>query len=94
MDKTHLAPGAYERRAQGLGKEHDETAIDSDEDFLSTHLPSRPVSAMDQNAHPSQRKPHKIVLCFDGTGNKFHGDGEAGARSTWRGGVQIVDWRR
>jgi len=23
---------------------------------------------------PSRSKPHKIVLCFDGTGNKFHGD--------------------
>lgn len=22
----------------------------------------------------SHRKPRKIVLCFDGTGNKFHGD--------------------
>ncbi|KAL1836746.1 hypothetical protein VTJ49DRAFT_4721 [Mycothermus thermophilus] len=48
-------------------------------DFLSTHLPSRPVTPMEPDqAAPStvdaQRKPRKIVLCFDGTGNKFHGD--------------------
>jgi uncharacterized protein (DUF2235 family) len=34
---------------------------------------------MDPENHPRassahHRKPRKIVLCFDGTGNKFHGD--------------------
>jgi uncharacterized protein (DUF2235 family) len=52
--------------------------MDHDQDFFSTHVPSRPVTPAD--AEPSsrpataQRRPRKIVLCFDGTGNKFHGD--------------------
>lgn len=29
----------------------------------------------DMSAAPGRRhKPHKLVLCFDGTGNKFHGN--------------------
>lgn len=28
----------------------------------------------ERNARAPQRKSRKIVLCFDGTGNKFHGD--------------------
>jgi uncharacterized protein (DUF2235 family) len=27
-----------------------------------------------QHQRPPRNKPRKIVLCFDGTGNKFHGD--------------------
>lgn len=55
-----------------------EKRMDHDQDFFSTHVPSRPVTSAD--AEPSsrpataQRRPRKIVLCFDGTGNKFHGD--------------------
>lgn len=50
--------------------------------FLSTPAPSRapapsPRPTMHRNvsAAPGQRhKPRKLVLCFDGTGNKFHGN--------------------
>ncbi|KAK3949466.1 hypothetical protein QBC32DRAFT_400207 [Pseudoneurospora amorphoporcata] len=50
------------------------------EDYFSTHLPSRPVTpmgGMDDNKDPRtgrHHRPRKIVLCFDGTGNKFQGD--------------------
>lgn len=48
------------------------------EDYFSTHLPSRPVTpiGMDNKDPRTGRhhKPRKIVLCFDGTGNKFQGD--------------------
>jgi hypothetical protein len=49
------------------------------EETFSHHIPSRPATAMDaeREHHPPRTprsKPHKIVLCFDGTGNKFHGD--------------------
>jgi uncharacterized protein (DUF2235 family) len=29
---------------------------------------------MEKHAYGAHRKPRKIVLCFDGTGNKFQGD--------------------
>lgn len=29
---------------------------------------------MGANAHRHEHKHRKLVLCFDGTGNKFHGD--------------------
>jgi len=50
------------------------------EETLSQHMPTRPPTAMDNgekeyHPHRSPRgKPHKIVPCFDGTGNKFQGD--------------------
>ncbi|KAK0750186.1 hypothetical protein B0T18DRAFT_408405 [Schizothecium vesticola] len=50
------------------------------EETLSYHMPTRPPTVTDNgekeyHPHRSPRgKPYMIVLCFDGTGNKFHGD--------------------
>lgn len=55
--------------------------VDAPEEFFSTHLPSRAATPIITDRHhhrhhqaSSHRGPRKIVLCFDGTGNKFHGD--------------------
>ncbi|KAK4222604.1 hypothetical protein QBC38DRAFT_489493 [Podospora fimiseda] len=73
-DKSHLMPGG---RGETRGF-HADTDSESDPraEFFSTHLPSRPVSPMGAERDPNagHRRPSKIVLCFDGTGNKFHGD--------------------
>ncbi len=83
MDKFHLAPGGHghDNRVRGSSVGHEHHVDDTHEEFFSTHLPSRPVSAMGQERDAQHhhnaaapRRPHKIVLCFDGTGNKFHGD--------------------
>ena len=71
MDPMHLNPMAQD------GHIRTEAPRDSHEEFLSSHLPSRPTTpAPGPEAHgrSHHRKPRKIVLCFDGTGNKFHGD--------------------
>ncbi|KAK0649851.1 hypothetical protein B0T16DRAFT_445504 [Cercophora newfieldiana] len=79
MDKFRLVPGLGEHRANGPGATPGSQPA-GHEDTFSHHLPSRPASTMDKGEgeyHP-RRSPHanprKIVLCFDGTGNKFHGD--------------------
>jgi uncharacterized protein (DUF2235 family) len=41
------------------------TSLDCNTDAVM----ERPASPAPQN-----RKPRKLILCFDGTGNKFHGD--------------------
>ncbi|KAK3293121.1 uncharacterized protein B0H64DRAFT_206266 [Chaetomium fimeti] len=80
MDTAHLQPGAQE---SNVGAENPgmEFRPDSHDEFFSTHLPSRPATPAAAENHPRpsyshshQRKARKIVLCFDGTGNKFHGD--------------------
>ncbi|KAK3317598.1 hypothetical protein B0T19DRAFT_362797 [Cercophora scortea] len=71
MDNFHLGPNNRENHERAAS-----VRPESHEEFFSTHLPSRPVSAMGQDKGTSNRhrKTRKIVLCFDGTGNKFHGD--------------------
>lgn len=73
MDKFHLASGGQDSHARSSSPD---SHIDWHEGFFSTHLPSRPATAMagEKHAHGPHRTPRKIVLCFDGTGNKFHGD--------------------
>lgn len=75
MDKSHLMPERPGNRVRVSSPDR-ESHIDAHEDFFSTHLPSRPVTPMgpDRDHQSRHRKPSKIVLCFDGTGNKFHGD--------------------
>jgi uncharacterized protein (DUF2235 family) len=77
MDKFHLKPGGQDGHIRP-GSPGIDSQLDSREEFFSTHLPSRPVTPMPADDHLrtsySHRKPRKIVLCFDGTGNKFHGD--------------------
>ncbi|KAK4038081.1 hypothetical protein C8A01DRAFT_17789 [Parachaetomium inaequale] len=78
MDQSHLAPGGLDGHG-GHGAPEMESHPDFHEEFFSTHLPSRPATPAGQEYHPRpscshHRKPRKIVLCFDGTGNKFHGD--------------------
>lgn len=38
-------------------------------DYITAAIMERPASPTPQN-----RTPRKLILCFDGTGNKFHGD--------------------
>jgi hypothetical protein len=78
MDGLHLNPGGNEGHnptANGVDSHRDS----SHQDFFSTHLPSRPATPTGPEHHPRpsgshNKKPRRIVLCFDGTGNKFHGD--------------------
>ncbi|KAK3385881.1 hypothetical protein B0H63DRAFT_473773 [Podospora didyma] len=80
METFHLAPGGHDHHVHLWGSKLEppgpESPHESREEYFSNHLPSRPTSVMDKGreAHSSRRKPRKIVLCFDGTGNKFHGD--------------------
>ncbi|KAK1756999.1 hypothetical protein QBC47DRAFT_412345 [Echria macrotheca] len=78
MDNSHLMPGGGQQQHHVRGASGTPgTQADEREDFFSTNFPSERASMMDGNtdAHQrSSRKPRKIVLCFDGTGNKFHGD--------------------
>lgn len=41
----------------------------SSSDYITAAIMERPASPTPQN-----RTPRKLILCFDGTGNKFHGD--------------------
>ncbi|KAK8076498.1 hypothetical protein PG994_003770 [Apiospora phragmitis] len=59
MDKSHLAPNAR------TGRPRSHTGSSSQD---STFQPT-----MNPNTE-ARRTPRKLVLCFDGTGNKFHGD--------------------
>ncbi|KAK8022255.1 short chain dehydrogenase reductase family [Apiospora rasikravindrae] len=59
MDKSHLAPNAQ------TGRPRSQTGSNSQD---STFQPM-----MNPNTE-TRRAPRKLVLCFDGTGNKFHGD--------------------
>ncbi|CZR39073.1 uncharacterized protein FPRO_05735 [Fusarium proliferatum ET1] len=63
MDYSHLAPNSLNESVKG----HPE----SSRDFQSR--PSTPGMGPDAGIGYG-RKPRKLVLCFDGTGNKFHGD--------------------
>lgn len=38
-------------------------------DYIMTNMMERPASPT-----PRDRVARKLILCFDGTGNKFHGD--------------------
>lgn len=38
-------------------------------DYITAAIMERPASPT-----PRDRAPRKLILCFDGTGNKFHGD--------------------
>lgn len=76
MDTYHLFPGSGQEHHHVRGASVTrESQADEREEVFSTNLPSQPASTMgDKNTHRSGRKARKIVLCFDGTGNKFHGD--------------------
>ncbi|KAF5622793.1 short chain dehydrogenase reductase family [Fusarium tjaetaba] len=63
VDGFHLAPNSLNESVKGHP--------DSSRDFQSR--PSTPGMAPDAGIGYG-RKPRKLVLCFDGTGNKFHGD--------------------
>ncbi|KAK4441983.1 hypothetical protein QBC34DRAFT_456886 [Podospora aff. communis PSN243] len=79
MDKFRLMPGGNHESRAAHGPSATTTTPGVHEETFSHHIPSRPATAMDaeREHHPPRTprsKPHKIVLCFDGTGNKFHGD--------------------
>jgi hypothetical protein len=79
MDKFHLKPAAGNESHARAGSPAIDSQLGSRDEFFSTHLPSRPVTPMNAEGEPPRAarlhgRPRKIVLCFDGTGNKFHGD--------------------
>ncbi|KAK8057631.1 hypothetical protein PG996_011568 [Apiospora saccharicola] len=65
MDKSHLTPDA-----QGGRRPRSNTGS-STQDSTFQPIPQQPT--MNPNTEV-RRVPRKLVLCFDGTGNKFHGD--------------------
>lgn len=73
MDASHLAPTS----AQHAPVRGHEPAKDPKFNPPSKESQTRPSSPtmnpVIPNSEPGQ-KPRKLVLCFDGTGNKFHGD--------------------
>ncbi|KAK4101148.1 hypothetical protein N658DRAFT_426017 [Parathielavia hyrcaniae] len=77
MDKLHPKPGGHDGHNRP-GSPGIDSRLGYHEESFSAHIPSRPATPMDPRNRPwassSHRKPRKIVLCFDGTGNKFHGD--------------------
>ena len=78
MDNFHLRPDGGPESHVPVGSLGIDSHGDSRDDFFSTEIPSRPATPAAPDNHPrgssSRRKARKIVLCFDGTGNKFHGD--------------------
>lgn len=50
--------------------------IDYRRNSMASETQSRAPTAMTAliDAPSKSRKPRKLILCFDGTGNKFHGD--------------------
>ncbi|KAK4236392.1 hypothetical protein C8A03DRAFT_16973 [Achaetomium macrosporum] len=77
MDNSHLKPGEHDGHSRVASPGQD-SHLGSHEDLFSNHVPPPPVTPIGPDNHHrascSHRKPRKIVLCFDGTGNKFHGD--------------------
>ncbi|KAB5575358.1 hypothetical protein GE09DRAFT_1264622 [Coniochaeta sp. 2T2.1] len=71
MDKSHLAPTTPEQHHPAAGPSNE-----SENDYFTAHAPSQPPTPMPDPvmADGPKRKPRKLVLCFDGTGNKFRGD--------------------
>lgn len=68
MDKSHLAP------TDNTGQHPPSHGLVSDSS-LEFHPVRPPSSVFDMNrGGERRRKPSKLVLCFDGTGNKFRGD--------------------
>ena len=66
MDESHLNP------AQAQNGHFNEPKYSA-----SLETESRPPSIMMGNTNPQSRRGlqrRKLILCFDGTGNKFHGD--------------------
>ncbi|KAI1642736.1 uncharacterized protein F4817DRAFT_351992 [Daldinia loculata] len=69
MDQYHLAPQVRYRAGREDSKGHVTTSSSLDGD-LGYHTPA--WTTMD--AAKDTRTPQKLVLCFDGTGNRFRGD--------------------
>ncbi|KAI1800010.1 hypothetical protein F4811DRAFT_541352 [Daldinia bambusicola] len=70
MDPYHLAPEGHYLRGREGSKGHDTASSSLNED-IDDHPPSW---ATMNPAKETLRTPRKLVLCFDGTGNKFRGD--------------------
>ncbi|KAI8964321.1 hypothetical protein F5Y11DRAFT_316727 [Daldinia sp. FL1419] len=70
MDQYHLAPEGYNSRGTEGSKGHVTTSSSLDGD-LEGHPPSWTTM---NPAKETRNAPRKLVLCFDGTGNKFRGD--------------------
>lgn len=62
MSNVHLVPDTAARGGRAEDRIHDR----------SSRGPS-PLGAVSLNPD-ARRGPRKLILCFDGTGNKFHGN--------------------
>ncbi|KAJ4256755.1 hypothetical protein NW762_008851 [Fusarium torreyae] len=71
MDYSHLAPNSQSASQNASIKEQTESSRDF-QSFQSR--PTTPAMGPVVPGFEPARKPRKLVLCFDGTGNKFHGD--------------------
>lgn len=71
MNKDYLAPSTPEHSHAPVGPSNESVS-----DYFTAHVPTQPVTPMADPVMPygPKRKPRKLVLCFDGTGNKFRGD--------------------
>ncbi|KAI1455625.1 hypothetical protein F4805DRAFT_267759 [Annulohypoxylon moriforme] len=69
MDKFHLSPEAWHPPDREETKGRMATSRQSIDDAEHPH-----TWASSMNPTTIQRAPRKLVLCFDGTGNKFRGD--------------------
>ena len=65
MDKSHLIPEYHELNGP-------EVSRDSNQELPAAQLLLNPSVAMDISNR--SKKTRKLILCFDGTGNKFRGD--------------------
>ncbi|OIW26966.1 hypothetical protein CONLIGDRAFT_707645 [Coniochaeta ligniaria NRRL 30616] len=67
MDKDHLAPST---------PEHHNPPVGPSSESVNDYFTAQPITPMADPvmAYGPKRKPRKLVLCFDGTGNKFRGD--------------------
>ncbi|KAI1372553.1 hypothetical protein F4677DRAFT_432002 [Hypoxylon crocopeplum] len=67
MDRYHLSPKAQYSRDRENSKGRTMTPHLASAEHSTAWLTMNP-------AREARRAPHKLVLCFDGTGNKFRGD--------------------
>jgi hypothetical protein len=79
MDKSHLMPGVEYGHSHHEHQHEADQAVAHVQEHHNAHFDVQSVrganSIVEMNPGPERRRrPRKLVLCFDGTGNKFRGD--------------------
>ncbi|EPE02579.1 short chain dehydrogenase reductase family [Ophiostoma piceae UAMH 11346] len=70
----HHSQQAQQRQQSQQQQQHKSIPPDDAHSFISYNPHRRPASVLDDMNHPVDKRARKLVLCFDGTGNKFRGD--------------------